>query len=101
MGSGAFPLGMLNEIVKARETLSAYVYWYECISEEIFYAYDRKPYDLKANTIKNCIFACDIEPSVVDIAKLRLWLSIVIDDDNRGYGNGDFDAHSKPRQLPN
>lgn len=54
------------------------------------------------NTIKNCIFACDIEPSAVDIAKLRLWLSIVIDDEiTDNAGNGDFDAHSKPRQLPN
>lgn len=25
VGSGAFPLGMLNEIVKARETLSTYM----------------------------------------------------------------------------
>ena len=38
----------------------------------------------------------------MDIAKLRLWLSIVIDDEiTEDAGNGDFDAHSKPRQLPN
>ena len=67
-----------------------------------FYAYDRKPYDLKVNTIKNCIFACDIEPSAVDITKLRLWLSIVIDDEiTDDAGNGEFDAHTKPRLLPN
>ena len=103
VGSGAFPLGMLNEIVKARETLSAYMsIGMNAFQKKSFYAYDRKPYDLKANTIKNCIFACDIEPSAVDIAKLRLWLSIVIDDEiTEDAGNGDFDAHSKPRQLPN
>lgn len=103
VGSGAFPLGMLNEIVKARETLSAYMsIGMNAFQKKTFYAYDRKPYDLKANTIKNCIFACDIEPSAVDIAKLRLWLSIVIDDEiTEDIGNGDFDAHSKPRQLPN
>ena len=103
VGSGAFPLGMLNEIVKARETLSAYMsIGMNAFQKKTFYAYDRKPYDLKVNTIKNCIFACDIEPSAVDIAKLRLWLSIVIDDeiaDNPG--NGEFDVHTKPRQLPN
>ncbi len=67
-----------------------------------FYAYGRKTYDLKVNTIKNCIFACDIEPSAVDITKLRLWLSIVIDDEiTENVGNGDFDEHSKPRRLPN
>lgn len=103
VGSGAFPLGMLNEIVKARETLSAYMsIGMNAFQKKTFYAYDRKPYDLKVNTIKNCIFACDIEPSAVDIAKLRLWLSIVIDDEiTEDAGNGDFDAHSKPRQLPN
>lgn len=103
VGSGAFPLGMLNEIVKARETLSAYMsIGMNAFQKKSFYAYDRKPYDLKVNTIKNCIYACDIEPSAVDIAKLRLWLSIVIDDEIADEaGNGEFDAHTKPRQLPN
>lgn len=67
-----------------------------------FITYGRKPYDLKVNIIKNCIFACDIESSAVDIAKLRLWLSIVIDDEIlEDTGNGKFDVHTKPRQLPN
>lgn len=103
VGSGAFPLGMLNEIVRARETLSTYMaIGMNNFQKKSFYAYDRKPYDLKVNTIKNCIFACDIEPSAVDITKLRLWLSIVIDDEiTEDAGNGEFDAHTKPRQLPN
>lgn len=103
VGSGAFPLGMLNEIVKARETLSAYMaIGMNNFQKKSFYAYDRKPYELKVNTIKNCIFACDIEPSAVDIAKLRLWLSIVIDDEiAENAGNGEFNEHTKPRQLPN
>lgn len=103
VGSGAFPLGMLNEIVKARETLGAYMsIGMNAFQKKSFYAYNRKPYDLKVNTIKNCIFACDIEPSAVDIAKLRIWLSIVIDDEIvDDAGNGEFDAHTKPRQLPN
>lgn len=103
VGSGAFPLGMLNEIVKARQVLTEYMaIEMNGFQKKSFYAYERKTYDLKVNTIKNCIFACDIEPSAVDIAKLRLWLSIVIDDEiTEDVGNGDFDAHSKPRQLPN
>lgn len=103
VGSGAFPLGMLNEIVKARETISAYMaIGMDGFHKKSFYAYDRQPYALKVNTIKNCIFACDIEPSAVDIAKLRLWLSIVIDDEIvENAGNGEFNEHTKPRQLPN
>ncbi len=103
VGSGAFPLGMLNEIVRARQVLTEYLaIEMNGFQKKTFYAYERKPYDLKVNTIKNCIFACDIEPSAVDIAKLRLWLSIVIDDEiSDDAGNGEFDAHTKPRQLPN
>lgn len=103
VGSGAFPLGMLNEIVRAREVLTEYLAMeMNGFQKKSFYSYERKPYDLKVNTIKNCIFACDIEPSAVDIAKLRLWLSIVIDDEIAAdAGNGEFDAHTKPRQLPN
>lgn len=103
VGSGAFPLGMLNEIVRARQVLTEYLALeMNGFQKKTFYAYERKPYDLKVNTIKNCIFACDIEPSAVDIAKLRLWLSIVIDDEiTDDAGNGEFDAHTKPRQLPN
>uniref|UniRef100_UPI003FEF8EE0 Eco57I restriction-modification methylase domain-containing protein n=1 Tax=Agathobacter rectalis TaxID=39491 RepID=UPI003FEF8EE0 len=94
---------MLNEIVRARQVLTEYMaIEMNGFQKKTFYAYERKSYDLKVNTIKNCIFACDIEPSAVDIAKLRLWLSIVIDDEiSDNAGNGEFDAHTKPRQLPN
>lgn len=90
VGSGAFPLGMLNEITKAREVLTTYLNLGK--SEKIV----RNLYDLKIDTIKNSIFACDIEPSAVDIAKLRLWLSIVIEDaPNANTKN------FKPKPLPN
>ena len=105
VGSGAFPLGMLNEIVKARENISAYMAIEKSGFQKLeFYAYDRKPYDIKLNTIKNSIFACDIEPSAVDIAKLRLWLSIVIDDEISETANSTFlygAKRDKPNQLPN
>lgn len=104
VGSGAFPLGMLNEIVKARQVLSEYLSLEMNRRDKLVYMnYSRKPYDLKVNTIKNCIFACDIEPSAVDIAKLRLWLSIVIDDEisESDQMDGIVKKHSKPKQLPN
>lgn len=90
VGSGAFPLGMLNEITKAREVLTAYLNLGK--SEKI----SRSLYDLKIETIKNSIFACDIEPSAVDIAKLRLWLSIVIEDEPTADKN-----NFTPKPLPN
>ncbi len=90
VGSGAFLLGMLNEITKAREVLTAYLNFGR--DEKIV----RRLYDLKIDTIKNSIFACDIEPSAVDIAKLRLWLTIVIDDEPTADKNS-----FKPKPLPN
>ncbi|MBR0288888.1 MAG: hypothetical protein IJQ82_07905, partial [Selenomonadaceae bacterium] len=90
VGSGAFLLGMLNEITKAREVLTEYLNLGR--DEKIV----RRLYDLKLETIKNSIFACDIEPSAVDIAKLRLWLTLVIDDEP----TADKDSF-KPEPLPN
>lgn len=90
VGSGAFLLGMLNEITKAREVLTAYLNFDK--TEKL----ERSLYDLKIETIKNSIFACDIEPSAVDIAKLRLWLTIVIDDEPTADKNS-----FKPKPLPN
>lgn len=92
VGSGAFPLVMLNEIVKARSTITSYLAIdMNSFDRGLLYAY-RSPYRLKRTAIKNSIFACDIEPSATDITKLRLWLSLVIDDqimeqrdDERGY----------------
>ncbi len=90
VGSGAFLLGMLNEITKAREVLAAYLNFDK--TEKL----QRSLYDLKLETIKNSIFACDIEPSAVDIAKLRLWLTIVIDDEPSA-----DKKFFKPKPLPN
>lgn len=68
VGSGAFPVGMLNEIVRARSTLS------------IFLNKQRSDYDLKHQTIENCLYGVDIDSSAVDIAKLRFWLSLIVDE---------------------
>ena len=78
VGSGAFPLGMLNEIVKARSIISDYMYKG---SNEIEMFDSRSIYNLKRSTMKESIFAVDIEPSAVDITKLRLWLSLLVDAD--------------------
>jgi hypothetical protein len=68
VGSGAFPVGMMNEIVKARSVLS------------IYFKEERKNYDLKREIIENCLYGVDIEPSAVEITKLRFWLSLIVDE---------------------
>lgn len=98
VGSGAFPLGMLNEIVKLRDILTSYMLIYNReglfnrkYEEEEITNNNRTIYKIKWETIKNCIYAVDIENSAVDITKLRLWLSIVVDQEQ----------NTEPEPLPN
>lgn len=81
IGSGAFPVGMMNEIVQARIVLNPFL--------------DDNPvrnsYNFKWNCIENCLYGVDIDPSAIEIAKLRLWLSLVVDED----------SYDQIRPLPN
>ena len=94
IGSGAFPVGLLHEIVTARSLLSLHLEEYPVHTEaETLEAYNkrahdwlaknkRKPYDLKRHAIQECIYGIDIDPSAIDIARLRLWLSLIVDEDD-------------------
>jgi hypothetical protein len=72
VGSGAFPVGMMNEIVKARSILTIY------FSEEE--QKERTNYNLKRETIANSLYGVDIDQSGAEIAKLRFWLSLIVDE---------------------
>lgn len=74
IGSGAFPVGMLNEIVRARIALVDSGFLKE--------AKKRSVYEYKRQAIQNSIYGVDIEPGAVEIAKLRLWLSLVVEEDD-------------------
>jgi len=72
VGSGAFPVGMMNEIIRARNVLTNYIK-------------DKKGrtiYDFKRHAIQNCLYGVDIDPGAVEIAKLRLWLSLIVDEED-------------------
>ena len=71
IGSGAFPVGMMSEIVRARKVLSPF------IKEG-----NRSVYHFKRECIENSIYGVDIDSGAVEIAKLRLWLSLVVDEDD-------------------
>lgn len=64
IGSGAFPMGMLHEIIEKRIALGD----------------NTKLSTMKKEIIQESIHGVDIEASAVEIAKLRFWLSIVVDD---------------------
>ncbi|MCB0473026.1 MAG: Eco57I restriction-modification methylase domain-containing protein, partial [Flavobacteriaceae bacterium] len=79
IGSGAFPMGLLQEIFTAKQTL----WHFEHGSLKDFPASD-----VKLNIIQNSIYGVDIEKGAVDIARLRFWLSLVVDEE-------------EPKALPN
>jgi hypothetical protein len=62
-GSGAYPMGMLQVILKTYERLES--------------RFD--PYATKLRIIEENIYGVDIEPMAVEISRLRAWLSIVVD----------------------
>ena len=78
VGSGAFPVGIMNEIVKARSVLTPFM----MVKNKDMDIEDRTFYKLKWETIQNCLYGVDIDSSAVDITKLRFWLSLVVDEES-------------------
>ena len=66
-GSGAFPMGMIQLLVRTYERLLK--------------SYDA--YELKLSIIENNIFGVDIEPMAIEISRLRAWLSVIIDEPDK------------------
>lgn len=90
VGSGAFPLGMLNELVRARQALHVHVQYmhpeyytalYKKVSDEgVRIEKDNSSYYFKYHAISHSIYGVDIDPGAVEIAKLRLWLALVVEE---------------------
>ena len=94
IGSGAFPMGLLNELWRCREALYApspagrdlvnLVESNHAVDginlqdqRDLVSAASRSK--LKKEIIENNIYGVDIERGAIDIARLRFWLSIVVD----------------------
>ena len=69
IGSGAFPVGLLHEVVNARLLL------------QLFTPKKHTAYQLKLHCIQQSIYGVDLDASAVDISRLRLWLSLIVDYD--------------------
>lgn len=88
IGSGAFPMGILHEVFTAINVLHE-------VSPDVVNSIwgiddptEWQPAQIKEHIIQNSIYGVDIEKGAVDIARLRFWLSLVVDEDT-------------PRALPN
>ncbi len=78
IGSGAFPMGVLNVLYHSRQVLYGFTKSMESFS----------PAAVKREIIQNNIYGVDIEQGAIDIARLRFWLALVVDE-------------LKPEPLPN
>ena len=74
IGSGAFPMGLLKELFQCRTAI-------EGITQS-------KAAEIKKHIIQQNIYGVDIERGAVDIARLRFWLSLIVDEET-------------PQALPN
>jgi len=91
IGSGAFPVGILHELVNAHLVLKLHLTksyldkklndLKEGKSDEDM-SESRYVYRLKRHIIQESIYGVDIDASAIDIARLRLWLSLVVDEDD-------------------
>lgn len=72
IGSGAFPVAMMNLIVRLRKS----------IVTSLDRKYKNTSYYFKKDCIQNSLYGVDIEESAIEIAKLRLWLSLVVEEDD-------------------
>lgn len=71
VGSGAFPVGMMHEIVRTRGVLSVF------LNKKA-----ENEYEFKRRCIEHSLYGVDIDPGAVEIAKLRLWLSLVVEEED-------------------
>jgi type I restriction-modification system DNA methylase subunit len=79
-GSGAFPIGMLQLISRSYDRLGAK---YDISENKHVLGLNKgnfSRYYSKLSIIKNNLFGSDIEPMAIEIARLRCWLSLIIEE---------------------
>ena len=69
IGSGAFPMGLLQEIYYIKITL-----------QQLGITPEQTDAQIKKHIIEKNIYGVDIDAGAVDIARLRFWLSLVVDE---------------------
>ena len=69
VGSGAFLVGLMHEIIRLKTALAVK------LEKTVTNA------ELKREIIKSNLYGVDIEPEAIEVARLRLWLSLVVDEE--------------------
>ena len=94
VGSGAFLLGAVQEIVALRRGI--------LFSQRNYVPpHELNPTvsDWKRHIIENSLYGVDINPEAVEICRLRLWLSMVLDEDEPPEPNSDWSLPNLDFQI--
>jgi len=87
VGSGAFPLGMMQVILAVRQAIGRR-------EGETIRRGSLRMSEVKREIIANNLYGVDIKPEAIEVAKLRMWLSLVVDipsiDDVEALPNLDY-----------
>ncbi|MCI0348964.1 MAG: hypothetical protein L0Z53_06020 [Acidobacteriales bacterium] len=78
VGSGAFPVGLLHELVNLRRVLEGAANGYVDPHRGEGSTW---LHNTKVDIVQNCLFGVDIQQQAIEICRLRLWLSMVVDYD--------------------
>lgn len=73
VGSGAFLVGLLQMMTWAVESLDWLIAGDSALEQRNY------AYDLKKRIIERCLYGVDIQAQAIEICKLRLWLSLIVD----------------------
>ena len=74
VGSGAFPMGLLHELVNLARLCATRAAGKDPVLGDRSWLYNTKK-----RIIERVIYGVDIQPQAVEICKLRLWLSLMVD----------------------
>ncbi len=78
VGSGAFPVGLMQELVNLRRLLETALNGYK---DPVISKGSQWLHDTKEHIVENCLFGVDIQQQAIEICRLRLWLSLIVDYD--------------------
>jgi len=78
VGSGAFPVGLLHELVNLRRIAVTVA---KGFTDPARKEGSNWIHETKADIVENCLYGVDIQQQAIEICRLRLWLSLIVDYD--------------------
>lgn len=78
VGSGAFPVGLLQELLNLHRLVETASLGYV---DPVRKHGNEWVHKTKSHIVENCLYGVDLQQQAIEICRLRLWLSLVVDYD--------------------